>query len=316
MLSAAWLAASPAAAHEVTAPADFGAYPTTRLTSRVYVIHGPQSLPSRRTGGFMNNPAFVVAPAGVVVIDPGSSRRIGRALLARIRAVTAKPVLAVFNTHVHGDHWLGNQAIREAWPGVPIYAHRRMIERLAGGEGEAWRERLDRMTQGALADTLVVGPNRGLAGGEALEIGGLRFRIHHTGRAHTDHDLMIEVPAEHTLFLGDIVTRERVPSSDVPADADFAGQMDAIRAALALPARWFVPGHGTSGGPEVARASLDFLTTLHATVRRLYGQGLADYEMVPEVRKALHRYRHWHNFDTELGRVVSHVYLQVEAESF
>jgi ribonuclease BN (tRNA processing enzyme) len=42
--------------------------------------------------------------------------------------ITNKPIVAVFNTHVHGDHWLGNQAIVERYPAVKIYAHPNMIE--------------------------------------------------------------------------------------------------------------------------------------------------------------------------------------------
>jgi glyoxylase-like metal-dependent hydrolase (beta-lactamase superfamily II) len=34
--------------------------------------------------------------------------------------ITNKPIVAVFNTHVHGDHWLGNQAIVERYPAVKI----------------------------------------------------------------------------------------------------------------------------------------------------------------------------------------------------
>jgi glyoxylase-like metal-dependent hydrolase (beta-lactamase superfamily II) len=37
----------------------------------------------------------------------------------------------IFNTHVHGDHWLGNQAIVERYPAVKIYAHPNMIEHSA-----------------------------------------------------------------------------------------------------------------------------------------------------------------------------------------
>lgn len=34
--------------------------------------------------------------------------------LDKIRSVIDKPVAAVFNSHIHGGHWLGDQVSKEA----------------------------------------------------------------------------------------------------------------------------------------------------------------------------------------------------------
>ena len=93
-----------------------------QVSPHVYVIHGPLELPNETNEGFMNNPAFVITNDGVVVVDPGSSVHTGNMLLREIRKITDKPVIAVFDTHVHGDHWLGNDAIQRAYPDAEIYA--------------------------------------------------------------------------------------------------------------------------------------------------------------------------------------------------
>jgi len=56
----------------------------------------------------------VLTAKGVVVVDPGSSVQVGEMLLKKIATVTKDPVIAVFNTHIHGDHWLGNDRHRRA----------------------------------------------------------------------------------------------------------------------------------------------------------------------------------------------------------
>ena len=58
-----------------------GEWTPEQVAPGVYVIHGPTELPSPSNQGFMNNPAFVVTDAGVVVIDPGSSVQVGEMLL-------------------------------------------------------------------------------------------------------------------------------------------------------------------------------------------------------------------------------------------
>ena len=50
----------------------------------------------------------------------------------------------MFNTHVHGDHWLGNDAIRKDYPKAKIYAHPKARSAIAAGEGA----KCDRATKG------------------------------------------------------------------------------------------------------------------------------------------------------------------------
>lgn len=71
----------------------------------------------------MNHPGFMIVPG--VVIDSGGSLHVGEWVLDKIARITGKPVAAVLNTHVHGDHWLGNRAVRIGIPNAVIDAHER-----------------------------------------------------------------------------------------------------------------------------------------------------------------------------------------------
>ncbi len=73
------------------APAIQADFPLTKLTERVYVIHGPNEIPNKQNQGFMNNPGFVLTRKGVVVIDPGSSIQVGDMLLKKIAICDQRP---------------------------------------------------------------------------------------------------------------------------------------------------------------------------------------------------------------------------------
>jgi len=69
------------------------------------------------------NAAVVVLDDGVLVVDTHSKPSAARALIAKIREVTDKPVRFVVNTHFHWDHYQGNEAYPSAWPaGIEIIA--------------------------------------------------------------------------------------------------------------------------------------------------------------------------------------------------
>ncbi|NNJ90035.1 MAG: MBL fold metallo-hydrolase, partial [Gammaproteobacteria bacterium] len=110
------------------APAIDTEYTADKIAEDVYVIHGPLETPNPINQGFMNNPGIIITDAGVVVVDPGGSVQSGEMVISHIEKLTDKPVVAVFDSHVHGDHWLGNQAFMEKYPEVKIYAHHEMIK--------------------------------------------------------------------------------------------------------------------------------------------------------------------------------------------
>lgn len=316
-IAVAAFAAWPAAAHDVQVAAkDVRKMPLVQVAPSIYVIHGMQALPSNDNRGFINNPGFVITPKGVVVIDPGSNTEVGDILLDHVRKTTDKPVVAVLNTHVHGDHWLGNHAVARAYPGVPIYAHEKAVQRLRDGEDKEWMELFMRMAPDAMKTTEIVRPEEGLKGGEALDLGGTTFNIvYPVEKAHSTTDIFIEVPDQKTIFLGDIVMNRRTLGNRVH-EASFSGIENATRMALARPGlKVFIPGHGNSGSREMVENALNFITTLRASVKKYYDEGLADFEMRDKVLADLAAYKDWHGFD-ELGRAISFVFLEVEAEDF
>lgn len=302
-------------AHNVTIPKDINEMSLNKVADNVYVVHGTRSMPNKDNKGFISNSGFVVSDEGVVIIDTGGSLQIGEMLLKKINEVTDKPVIAVFNTHVHGDHWLGNAAIRKVYPEARIYAHERAIERLQNGEAEQWLDIFMQSTDGAIEGTQIVLPDTGLKGGESIEAAGNTFRIHHTGKAHTDNDIMIEYPERKTLFAGDIVIYGSTVSGARPQDFSATGQISAVEFALELPVDIYVPGHGPTGGREIPEATKRFLEILYQSVQRYYDEGLADFEMRDQVVEDLSEFSDWSGFD-QIGRLISYVYQQVEAAEF
>jgi glyoxylase-like metal-dependent hydrolase (beta-lactamase superfamily II) len=301
-------------AGEISLPSDLNDVSLVEVSHQIYILHGIQAMPDRDNAGMISNTGVILTESGVVVIDSGGSYAIGRLIVRKVGELTDKPIIAVFNTHIHGDHWLGNSAIRESYAGARFYAHQKAINRLQNGEAENWRNIIDQMVGDNSSGSLHL-PNEELQGGETIDIDNLQMKVHHTGHAHTDSDIMIEVPGNRLLFTGDVVEYGRLVSSDVPQDFDARGQIEAIKYALDLPVDIFVPGHGETGGKEIPEASLKFLQTLYDSVQRNYEAGLADYEMKEQVSADLASFSEWFNFD-QLGRMISFVFQQVESADF
>lgn len=287
-------------------------YPLTQLTKNVYMIVGPNEEVSKQNQGFRNNPVIVTTSKGVVVVDPGSSLYTGELVIRKVKSFTTKPVIAVFNTHAHGDHWLGNQGIRKYFPKVPIYADISVKQSIESGDGKMWIKAINQRTDGAIEGTRVVGPDHVVKNGDVIKFGNISFKVYHEGKAHSDGDIMLEIPEEKVFLFGDVLRNENIS----PFMSSFKGNLAALELGEKVNAKVYVPGHGNSGDKRIIDGYRKFILTVKAEVKKHYAEGLSDYEMKPRVIKALKPYQKWSGFDENIGRLISLAYLEVENESF
>ena len=288
-------------------------YPFEQVAENTWIIHGPLEMPNVGNQGFMNNPGIVLTSEGAVIIDPGSSVQVGEMVLRMLKAVTDKPVVAVFNTHIHGDHWLGNQAIKAAYPDAPVYGHTEMLAMVEDGVGETWVEMMDKLTEGATRGTRVVGPGHALKHGDSITIGNKTFRIHHHGQAHTRTDIMIEVAEDSVVFLGDNVTTNRIPRM---SDGNFTGNIDSVDNILKINASIWIPGHGRTGDADMVKGYRDYLTAVYTSARQAFDEDLDSSDVKPIALKATVKYKDWAGYEGEIGPQGAQAYMEVEAAEF
>ena len=72
---------------------------------------------ARRQPIINSNAAVIILDDGVLVVDTHSKPSAARALIEQIKTVTDKPVRYVVDTHFHYDHFQGNSAYLQAFPG-------------------------------------------------------------------------------------------------------------------------------------------------------------------------------------------------------
>ncbi len=124
LVAAAALAGyAPPAEAQASLPRDSTAR-VERLAEGVYAIIHDDATDQWPHG----NSGVVVYDDGVLVVDATYLPSRARADIALIRRLTDRPVRYLVNTHWHMDHTHGNQAYRDAFPGVIILTERQTRE--------------------------------------------------------------------------------------------------------------------------------------------------------------------------------------------
>ncbi len=288
-------------------------YKAEKVSGHTYVIFGPTERPNPENLGFMNNPAIVIGSDSVIIIDPGSSLESGRMVLRQLKKLSSKPVSHVFASHVHGDHWLGNQAIREQYPQAKFYAHPEMIKKAKESEAEAWLTLMSKLTEGATEGTRAIIPENTLTNGQVITVAGLTFKIHIMPAVHSYTDAMIEVVEDSVMFTGDNVTYKRIGRFD---DGTFKGTIAMADKTISQDYKHYVPGHGPAGDKAIVEDFRHYVVTLYETVAALYEEGLSDFEMKEQVVAKLAAYKDWSGFEEEIGKHISLAILEAEKAAF
>ena len=237
-----------------------------QVSPSAWYVQGASALGSPANQNFISNAAFVITPAGVVVIDALGSPALAQRLLAEIRRHTPLPVTHVIVTHYHADHIYGLQVFQAA--GARIVAHRAAQPYLSSDTArlrlEASRHELAPWVD---AHTRLVAADEWLDGRTTLVVGGVSLHIEPVGPAHTPEDLAIYLPDEQVLFAGDLVFRNRIP---YVGQADSRHWIAALDRLLAFEPKVIVPGHGplSQQARQDMQLTRDYLLFLRASMGR------------------------------------------------
>jgi glyoxylase-like metal-dependent hydrolase (beta-lactamase superfamily II) len=212
------------------------------------------------TGG---NTGVFITDAGVVVVDTKLANY-GPDILAKIRAVTSKPVTMIINTHTHGDHTGSNEGFAAT---VDIVAHENTKANMA---------KLDAF-KGEKASFL---PKRTYKDKMTLGSGKDRIDLYYFGAGHTSGDTWVVFPGIRVLQTGDMFAWKDAPVLDRANGGSGVEFPKTIAKALATikDVDTVIPGHSPVMTPkdlqEYQRYTADFLAAVEAAKKS--GKSAAD----------------------------------------
>ena len=244
------------------------------------------------------NSGVIIGDKFIMVSDATATPAMAQDLIAKIRAVSQKPIKYVLLTHYHAVRVLGASAYL-AEGATEVIASQGTLELIierGAQDMQSEMERFPRLFRGAEGvpgltwPTLVVGDGKpGRQGSLTVDLGGVKVQIWHPGPGHTRGDTIAWVEEEKVLFSGDLVEYEAgVYTGDAQLE-EWPATLEALRA---LNAEAIVPGRGEAmkGAANVEKA-LDYtqrwVTTLFACGKEAAAQNMNLKAAMAHTRKSM-----------------------------
>ncbi len=214
-----------------------------KVSANLYVIIG--------NGGHV---AVMPTNEGVLVVDDKFAQDAPE-IMAKIKSISDKPVRYVLNTHQHGDHTGGNDAMLAL--GAQVLIHKNARDNMLAAKQPG-------LPQITYADEAQV------------FLDGKEVQAHHLGRGHTNGDAVIYFPSERVLHTGDLFVNGIAPFIDYSAHGSIVEWDQTLEKALAYDFDTVIPGHG----PVAKKADLvkwrQTLATLRTRAKTACAGGAAD----------------------------------------
>tara|TARA_B100000700_G_scaffold98329_1_gene110750 strand:+ start:1107 stop:2042 length:936 start_codon:yes stop_codon:yes gene_type:complete len=279
----------------------------TEIAENNYVHFGKHVSIEDRDNEDIANIGFIVGTNCVAVIDTGGSISIGNKLKKSIRGITKKPICYVINTHVHYDHILGNKAFTDESP--DFIGHKDLAEAINQNRDFFLNQFRNNLTSDP-KNSDIIEPNILIEKTKKLELGERSITLIPFATSHSHNDLIVIDNKTKTLWAGDLIFRERIPS----LTGSLKGWLKSINKIKELDIKVVVPGHGSvaSSLDKAIKQQQDYLTLLLNKTRKAINEGkfineaMENIDKDNEFRWLLHEYQHSTN--------VSRSYTELEWE--
>lgn len=248
--------------------------------------------------GYGGNAMLVTGKGACLVVDAKNAPFGGQ--LRRESEKLGGQILALVNTHHHGDHTGGNHAFTKdleviahdnAAPRIRTQTDRYLSQMKEGltqlkdaksGPADKVREDLHpfltEMTQvkaGMFAPTATFSTER------TLDVGGVKVVMKHLGPGHTDNDIVVHLPDLNILHTGDLLFHKVYPYIDGQGGGSTKAWQQTLAKVVAMcdADTKIIPGHGELCGRDALTAQVQYFDAMREYVGKQIAAGKSRKEI-------------------------------------
>jgi cyclase len=198
--------------------------------------------------GLGGNTAVLRTAEGTVIVDTMTLPLQGNRIREIATELTDAEPIMIINTHYHLDHTHGNPAFA---PGTRVLSTERTLSHLQALDADFWT-----------GDAAQLLPNETFSDRRRIVVGGKTIDLMYVGRGHTDGDLVVLLPDENVVHMGDLHFNRHYPNIDLEAGGSVSDWPMTLERVLEFEFEIVIPGHGATTDRDGIRQFQSFMAQL------------------------------------------------------
>ncbi len=248
-----------------------------------------------------SNAGLIVDGEESLVVDTLYDLKLTQSMLDAMRdaePLATKNIATLVNTHANGDHCNGNCLLPRSNIIATVAAAEEMknetpammaeFQKAAPELGEFGRFFLDCFGSFEFEGIEQRLPTETYTGYLQRKVGDKDVELIEVGPAHTKGDTLVYVPADKTIFTGDILFIEGHPIMWVGPVANWIAACNRI---LKMDVDTVVPGHGPVTDKSGVKAVRDYLDYIRSEARKRFDAGMSSFDAAMDI--SLSDYSSW-----------------------
>ena len=228
----------------------------------------------------ISNAGLIVGKQHAAIVDTLTTAAMTREFLKEVRSVTDSDIRYVLNTHHHPDHTFCNHLIPEAVSIGQNNCRMMLLKWIKLGQPNIKMLQADNPTwdhsESRLTPTDVTFDKT-----LTLYLDNLEIRLLYFGIAHSNSDIVVHIPEESVVFVGDLVFPELPRRREAGSYLDWTKVLSKI---AELNAKFYIPGHGKVIDREGVLKCLDILQSYYKDGKKAFEAGLTPDEVVEKMK--------------------------------
>ncbi len=254
------------------------AIPLKRINDHIYMVQGYTGLPSKENRGFISNAYGIVTEKGWIVIDSLSTPSLAKEFIQELKRIKNLPVKYLIITHYHLDHYFGSFAFKTE--GAKIIAHKNLLKLYNSGYLDTYLENLNKIFDGLFKSVNLTEPDITVEDRYQLKIGNTDIRILSMTPAHTNTDIVVYLPQDKIVFVGDLVFKNRIPFA-ADSFSDSKNWLNVLSALKNLDIEVILNGHNRPLDKSAIDFTYEYLSFLRKEISKMKDEDLP-YDEIKE----------------------------------
>ncbi len=243
-----------------------------KVAENIYMTRGNDSLPSLENRGFISNCYAVLTKEGWFIIDSLSTPELSSEFLNGIKKIKNLPVKYLVITHYHQDHWFGAKTYKKE--GAKVIGHQVLKDIYENGTAEMMLETANKMTKGLYKNVKLIPPDITITGEKVIKIGSKEFKIFPLTPAHTNSDIVVYLPDEKVMFVGDLVFYKRIPFAG-DRNSDTKNWINVLKKIRKMDIKIILAGHNNPLNKESVDFTINYLSFLREKISEMKDEDLS-----------------------------------------